>query len=181
MYGYDAKDLARSFRTVRNNTIQIAEEIPEEKYDFRAAEGARSVAETLRHIALAPMWGIDVHTNRLTQLNFDMFKEGMAKIAVEEAKLVTKSDIVAALKENGEKYASFLDGLTDEVLGERVNFPVPGTPSKSRFEMVLSAKEHEMHHRAQLMLEERMIGIVPHLTRAMQERMAAMAKQATTA
>jgi len=30
-----------------------------------------------------------------------------------------------------------------------------------------------MHHRAQLMLIERMIGIVPHLTRQMQERFAA--------
>jgi hypothetical protein len=29
-----------------------------------------------------------------------------------------------------------------------------------------------MHHRAQLMLMERMIGVVPHLTRQAQERMA---------
>jgi uncharacterized damage-inducible protein DinB len=46
-------------------------------------------------------------------------------------------------------------------------------PSKTRFEMLLSTKEHEMHHRGQLMLIERMLGIVPHLTRQMQERMAA--------
>jgi uncharacterized damage-inducible protein DinB len=39
--------------------------------------------------------------------------------------------------------------------------------------MIMSLKEHEMHHRAQLMLIERMIGIVPHLTRQMQERFAA--------
>ena len=45
-------------------------------------------------------------------------------------------------------------------------------PSKTRFEMLLGAKEHEMHHRGQLMLIERMLGIVPHLTRQMQERMA---------
>jgi sirohydrochlorin ferrochelatase len=39
-----------------------------------------------------------------------------------------------------------------------------------------------MHHRAQLMLMERMIGIVPHLTRASQERMAQfMAQQAQPA
>jgi uncharacterized damage-inducible protein DinB len=38
--------------------------------------------------------------------------------------------------------------------------------------MILSAKEHVMHHRGQLMLMQRMIGIVPHLTRAMQEWMA---------
>jgi uncharacterized damage-inducible protein DinB len=47
------------------------------------------------------------------------------------------------------------------------------TPSsKSRFEMILSVKEHEMHHRGQLMLIERMVGIVPHLTREMQARIA---------
>jgi len=31
---YGAKELAESFRTVRKNTIAIAEEIPAEKYDF---------------------------------------------------------------------------------------------------------------------------------------------------
>jgi uncharacterized damage-inducible protein DinB len=40
--------------------------------------------------------------------------------------------------------------------------------------MLMSVKEHEMHHRGQLMLIERMIGVVPHLTRQMQERMARM-------
>jgi len=38
--------------------------------------------------------------------------------------------------------------------------------------MIASVKEHEMHHRGQIMLIERMIGIVPHLTRQMQERFA---------
>jgi hypothetical protein len=45
-------------------------------------------------------------------------------------------------------------------------------PTKTRFEMLLGSKEHEMHHRAQLMLIERMLGIIPHLARQMQERMA---------
>jgi hypothetical protein len=34
-----------------------------------------------------------------------------------------------------------------------------------------------MHHRGQLMLIERILGIVPHLTRQMQERMAQMQSQ----
>jgi uncharacterized damage-inducible protein DinB len=41
--------------------------------------------------------------------------------------------------------------------------------------MILSVKEHEMHHRGQLMLIERVVGIVPHLTRDMQARIAAAA------
>ena len=42
-----------------------------------------------------------------------------------------------------------------------------------RFEMLLGTKEHEMHHRGQLMLIQRMVGLTPHLTRERQERMAA--------
>jgi uncharacterized damage-inducible protein DinB len=49
---------------------------------------------------------------------------------------------------------------------------------KTRFEMLLGVKEHEMHHRAQLMTIQRMIGQVPHLTRQMQERMASATAQA---
>jgi uncharacterized damage-inducible protein DinB len=44
--------------------------------------------------------------------------------------------------------------------------------------MLLSPKEHEMHHRGQLMVMERMLGLVPHLTREFQERMAAAAQRA---
>jgi uncharacterized damage-inducible protein DinB len=40
--------------------------------------------------------------------------------------------------------------------------------------MIMGVKEHEMHHRGQLMLLERLVGIVPHLTRQMQARIAAM-------
>ena len=52
--------------------------------------------------------------------------------------------------------------------------PQGATPaSRTRFDMLLSVKEHEMHHRGQLMLIERMVGIVPHLTRDMHARFAA--------
>jgi uncharacterized damage-inducible protein DinB len=40
--------------------------------------------------------------------------------------------------------------------------------------MLIAPKEHEMHHRGQLMVVERILGITPHLTRHMEERIAAM-------
>jgi hypothetical protein len=53
--------------------------------------------------------------------------------------------------------------------------PKGGTPpARSRFDMLIAVKEHEMHHRAQLMLIQRMLGITPHLTRNMQARMAVL-------
>ena len=177
-HGYDAKNLAQSFRTVRKNTIQIAEEIPENQYDFRAAEGTRTVAETLKHIAVSTGWPMRVHGEHITALHIGLFGEVMAATAAAEAKLHTKADILKALHDNGEQFATFVEGLSDDVLAETVAMPPQANePPKTRFEMLLGSKEHEMHHRGQLMLVERMLGITPHLTRQMQERMAALQQQ----
>ena len=56
-----------------------------------------------------------------------------------------------------------------------------GVTARTRFERLLSIKEHEMHHRSQLMLIERQLGIVPHLTRQFQERIAQMRQQPNAA
>ena len=53
--------MAESFRTVRKNTIQVAEDIPEEKYSFRAAPDTMSVGEILAHLAATPHWAQQCH------------------------------------------------------------------------------------------------------------------------
>ena len=172
---YGAKELAESFRTVRKNTLAIAEDIPEEKYSFKAAEGVRSVEKLLTHIALTPRFQTQFHgENRMTLEGFN-FPALMQELTAEEAKPRTKAEVIEMLKNGGEKFANFLAELSDDFLGQSITMPQGGTPpSRTRFDMIMSVKEHEMHHRGQLMLIERMIGIVPHLTRQMQERMARM-------
>src|SRR5579872_906926 len=175
MIYYGAKELAAGFRTVRKNTIVIAEEIGEEHFGFRATPNTRTVASTLIHIALTPQLQEQVHgkERRTTLEGFD-FPAFMTRIMAEEQKPRDKKEIVALLQNDGERFAKWLDGLSDDFLGESIAYPAGMTPpSKSRFEMILGVKEHEMHHRGQLMLLERMIGIVPHLTREMQARFAA--------
>jgi uncharacterized damage-inducible protein DinB len=163
---YGGKQLADSFRSVRANTITIAEDIPEDKYGFRPVPDVKTVAEQLAHIAVSTGWQIEVHTGQVGHIDFAMFGASIARGASEEQALSSKSAIIGALRERGEKFAAFLEGLGDDRLEERVTFPPPVKPSeKTRFEMLMSAKEHEMHHRAQLMVYERMLGIVPHLTR----------------
>ena len=51
---YGPKELSNSMRTVRKNTILIAEDIPEKEYGYRPTPESRSVAETLIHIASLP-------------------------------------------------------------------------------------------------------------------------------
>ena len=90
----------------------------------------------------------------------------MEKWKQEEQQLRTKSQILDALRQTGEEWASWLEGLPEDSLSAQVRLgPQATPPSKSRFELLLSVKEHEMHHRAQLMLIQRLHGMVPHLTR----------------
>ena len=90
-----------------------------------------------------------------------------------EAKPRNKAEILTFLKAEGEKFASFVEGLTDAFLTETVAMrPGEQPATKTRFEMLLSPKEHEMHHRGQLMLIERLLGVVPHMTRQREARMA---------
>jgi uncharacterized damage-inducible protein DinB len=178
---YGGKDLADNFRTVRKNTVKIADEIPEEHYGFRAAPDTRTVAQMLTHIAVTPMWADQFHgvERRTTMVGFD-FPGFFAKIIAEEHKPRTKAELVSLLQSDGDRLAKWMEGLTDDFLGERVTFAPGMIPSsKSRFEMILGLKEHEMHHRAQLMLIERIVGIVPHMTREMQARMAEQAAKAS--
>ena len=177
---YGGKELAAAFRTVRGNTIKVAEEIPEDKYDFRATPETRTVGKLLVHIALGPTFAFHVHGNKVTDLKTINFPELMGKVGAEEAKPRNKAETIAFLTAEGEKFASFLEGLSDAFLAEPVAMPPGADPAtKTRFEMLLSAKEHEMHHRGQLMTMQRMLGVVPHLTRHMQERMAQMQAQGT--
>lgn len=180
---YGAKDLASAFRTVRDNTIQIAQDIREEDYGFRATPETRSIAETLIHITHIPKIAHEIHVaqKRTAMAGFD-FMGFFAPLAEEEKKPHSKADIVKRLTEGRDFTAQWLEKLSEADLAQQVTMMPGANPAgKSRFEMLLGLKEHEMHHRGQLMVMERMLGVVPHLTRQRQEMMARMQSQAQQA
>jgi uncharacterized damage-inducible protein DinB len=170
---YGGKEMANAFRTVRKNTIQIAEDIPESKYSHVAAPEVRSVAQILAHIAVAPRIYVQVNRPGLTNMAGIDFPAIFDPIRAEESKHRTKGELIELLRTEGEKFAAWLETLSPEFLAETVTEP-DGKTIKTRFERLLGPKEHEMHHRGQLMLIERQLGIVPHLTKQMNERMAQM-------
>ncbi len=164
---YGGKEMAAAFRTVRKNTIQIAEDIPEDKYDFVPAPGVRPVGKTLVHMAISPgLWPELAKVTTFVGFDFMSIRE---RFAAEEAKTRSKAEIVELLRSEGEKFATWLESLSDEFLAVGV-IDGDGKTVKTRFERILGGKEHEMHHRGQLMLVERQLGITPHLTRQAEER-----------
>ena len=173
---YGASDLARSLRTVRGNTLKIAEEVPEEMYDFRPTPDCRSVREVLAHIAVSSSGAYRGHAVRKITTFVGVDFPALVRERLEREKQLStwsKAQILDELRADGQNWGAYLDGVSEEELGAMIPFPEPAVPpAKSRFEMILSAKEHEMHHRAQLMLIQRLLGLVPHLTRERQARMA---------
>lgn len=168
MQNYGATQMADSWRTVRKNTIRIAEEIPADQYGFQATPDTMTVAQILAHLASYTHWVEQVHfVERKTEVTGPDFGRYLGEGGAMAAALTTKEAIVDALTARGESFARHLDAMTASQLDELV--ALPGS-SKSRFELLLGVKEHEMHHRAQLMVMQRLLGMVPHLTRARQQR-----------
>lgn len=161
---YGVRQLTDSFRTVRTNTIRIAEDIPEAQYQYRPTPASRSVAETLVHVA----WLADadrlIHEEKHLA-SFDGFDFGafLATSEVEETRPRSKDEIVELLRTAGDRWVQWVEQLPEALLSEP--FRLPGGKSVSRFEMLLGTKEHEMEHRAQLTVIQRLLGIVPHFTR----------------
>lgn len=139
-----------------------------------------TVGAILAHLAAGTNFSYMVHgADKKSQVSMEDFGAYMAQAKQIEAGLTTKAAIIEALTTRGEQFATFLDTLTEADLAEHVRFPAGlQPPSKSRFEMLLGAKEHEMHHRGQLMIIQRLLGVTPHLTRRRQEAMAARAAAA---
>ena len=173
---YGRKQLVDSIRTVRKNTIAIAGDIPATKYDYRPTPDSRSVAETLVHIASLSRADRRLHGDRrVSSLEDFDFGKLIEESETEEAPSRSKSDIIDLLQTEGERWCDWLTAIPESILAEQLR--MPGGGSKTRFELLLGTKEHEMHHRAQLTVIERLLGIVPHLTR---NRLAARAASTTT-
>ena len=82
---YGAEQLADGMRTVRKNTILIAEDISEKDYGYRPTPDSRSVMETLVH--MASLWRFDrfVHEEQhLSSLEGFDFGAFFKKAQIEE-------------------------------------------------------------------------------------------------
>src|SRR3984893_13880203 len=174
MSSYGGRELASAFRAVRKNTIQVAEDIPESQYGHVAAPECKSVGRMLAHIGIATRIWDEIHRKqRLTTLASISFLEWRDLLDAEEGKQRTKAEIVQLLRTEGEQFAAWLETFTPDFLVETMS-EVEAKTAERRLEWLSGVKEHEMHHRAQLMLIELQLGIVPPITRQFQERLAQM-------
>ncbi|MEP1983882.1 MAG: DinB family protein [Maribacter dokdonensis] len=128
--------------------VQLAEAFPEEKYDWRPAEGISSVGEALLHVAGANYF-------LASKLGFappeDVDIMGLSKIT-------GKENIIAALKKSNEFVLKNITKVEDGTLDEEVDF---GFLKSNQLGGLLAIMEHNGEHKGQLIAYARTNGVVP--------------------
>ncbi|MEO9478841.1 MAG: DinB family protein [Maribacter dokdonensis] len=128
--------------------VQLAEAFPEEKYDWRPAEGISSVGEALLHVAGANYF-------LASKLGFappeDVDIMGLSKIT-------GKENIIAALKKSNEFVLKNITKVEDGTLDEEVDF---GFMKSNKLGGLLAIMEHNGEHKGQLIAYARTNGVVP--------------------
>ena len=141
---YGPKQLADGIRTVRQNVVLIAEDIHEDDYLFRPSVGSRLVAEILMQIAFFSnfdyLFHEEEHVTTVEAFDFGQFLNDSES---QEKRRHTKSKVIESLKNSGESWAEWVEFVPEQFLAETVA-QRDGT-FKTRFEMILGTKEHEMH------------------------------------
>jgi uncharacterized damage-inducible protein DinB len=130
--------------------MQLAEAIPEDKYDWSPAEGVRSVSGVLYHVISANyFFGTKMGGSLPSGVNMETLEQD----------LKTKSDLAAALKKSSDFIVATIKEVDDNVLGNKVEFPFPG--EYTVMTAILIAQSHCNEHLGQLIAYGRMNGVTP--------------------
>src|SRR5262245_6378714 len=118
---YGPQQLVDSVRTVRKNTIRIAEDIPETDYGYRPTPDSRSVVEILVHIAFLGRADQILHgADRLASLESFDFGTLASRSESDGKGARTKSEILAFLGSEGDLWCRWVEGLPETMLSEQV-------------------------------------------------------------
>ena len=151
----------------RAGTISECENIPEEHWDFRPAEGARSVRELATHIAHASV----AFATELVSHQPDLARlfDAKAKEARESKypRANAKAEVLDLLRQTMADTALMLRSRGEALQTDQMRmFGADG----SRTTGLEFAMGHEMYHRGQLATYARAIGLVPMMTQQLKGR-----------
>jgi uncharacterized damage-inducible protein DinB len=163
------EQICEQWQDVRNGLIKEVELIPAVQFEFRAAAETRSVLELLQHIIESER----VLVGEICRDNTNFARGFPAMIAdfapnVREAK--TKEEVIdllrSSLDESKAKACEFGDANLDQMM---TRFDGKQAPRVGMLNFTIA---HEMYHRGQLTVYERLLGIEPALTQFFKKAMA---------
>jgi uncharacterized damage-inducible protein DinB len=148
--GQFQKEAAGMIGYKSDQVVKLAQTIPEDKYAWRPADGARSVAETFAHLASANYYFASTLGAKIPDgVNMETL----------EKELKTKDAIISELKRSYQVATDAIKNTTDASLTKKVEFPFPG--EFTQMTAILIIVTHSNEHLGQLIAYARMNDITP--------------------
>jgi uncharacterized damage-inducible protein DinB len=139
-------EMLEMWERIEKMVVDMAEQFPAEKYDYKPTPEVRSFKEQLLHVASSNYFFI-----RLS---------GGAKTKAGHAGRETKADVVAVLKESFRDGAATIQDLGDSGLARMVKHPFE-EHNVSLHRIWTMAAAHDGEHYGQLVIYYRLNGLVP--------------------
>ena len=159
--------LVQSWSEVRTGLINEASQIPEEKFSFRATPDTRSVTELLQHIVQTQKMLVGEACSKDADLMRQSFADHLNEYAPEVAAVTRKSGLLELLRSSLEPAEAAIRGCGE---GLQQNMRRFDGKEMTRFDVLNFGIAHEMYHRGQLTVYERLLGVEPALTQYFNKR-----------
>ena len=161
--------LINTWKEFRKGLIAEVEQIPEDKFDFRATPETRTVAELLQHIVEAQKMLVGEAGQAEANLRRQTFADHLKEYAPEVSTVKDKNGLLEMLRTSMEVCEASIRSNNDLMQGSMVGIDGRSTP---KLKVVNFAISHEMYHRGQLTVYERLMNLEPALTRHFAKMMA---------
>ena len=156
------ESLIGSWKEVRAGLVDEAESIPADKFTFQAAPDTRSVAGVLQHIVESQKMLIGEACRPDTNLLRQSFADQVKTYAPGVSEIEDKQGLVDLLRTTMEESEARLRAAGDEMQNDMKRFD---GRQMAKLDFLAFAIAHEMYHRGQLTVYERLLGIEPVLTK----------------
>jgi uncharacterized damage-inducible protein DinB len=154
--------LIESWSEVRAGLIKEVSQVPEGQFSFRATPETRTVAELLQHIVEAQKMLVGEACRAETNLMRQSFADHIKEYAPEVAAVTDKNGLLELLRSSMETSEASIRGCGDGLQQTMQRFD---RKEVSKSDFLNFAIAHEMYHRGQLTVYERLLGVEPALTK----------------
>ena len=155
-----------SWKDVRTGLIGEVEQIPEEQFSFRASPDTRSISELVQHVIESQKFLVGETCRAESNLRRQSFPDHLKEYAADVRLVTDKAGLVGLLGTSMEETEACLqasaDRMSDSITG------LDGKP-KIKSDFLTFVISHEMYHRGQLTVYERLLGIEPQLTQRLKK------------
>ena len=156
-----AETIIALWKEARGGLIKEVERIPEDQFSFRATPDTRTVAEILQHIVSTQKIIVGEGCRPESNLRRQSFADHANEYAAGVGEVSDKNGLIDLLRTSMDEAAAQINSY-GENLGESM-MSLTGQPiTKAAF--LTFGMSHEMYHRGQLTVFERLLNIEPALT-----------------